>query len=546
MRSEFTRSAGDTRDARAGAGADDVLVRMEGIDKAFPGVQALSGCRFELRAGEVHGLVGENGAGKSTLMKVLTGVYPKDAGRIVYKGREVEIPHPKAAQELGIGIIHQELNLVPHLTVAQNIFLGREPRRALRFLLDERDLYRKTAALLARLHLDLDPRAKVADLSVAKQQMVEIAKALSHNSEVLIMDEPTSALSEAEVQELFRTIRAIRSRGVGLVYISHRMEELKQICDRITVLRDGRYVGTLDAREASVDQIVRMMVGREVYEAARPVRAGREPEVVLEVRGLTRGRAFRDVSFVLKRGEILGFAGLLGAGRTEVARAIFGADPKECGEIYVKGRKAAIRSPRDAVRLGIGYLPEDRKRHGLMLDLDVETNAAAATLERFTGPLGWLRRRRLREKILSFVKELRIRTPGLEQRVRHLSGGNQQKVVVAKWLARECDILIFDEPTRGIDVGAKSEIYKLLNELTAVQGKAVITISSELPEILRMSHRIVVMCEGRITGEFAAADATEERIMRCATMREVGGARRGVTGQTGRGETGGAGRMEGV
>lgn len=520
---EHPHVSSDPRDGHAGAGAGDILVRMEGIDKAFPGVQALSGCQFELRAGEVHGLVGENGAGKSTLMKVLTGVYPKDAGRIVYKGRDVEIPHPKAAQQLGISIIHQELNLVPHLTVAQNIFLGREPRRAFRFLLDERDLYRKAAALLARLHLDLDPRARVADLTIAKQQLVEIAKALSHNPEVLIMDEPTSALSEAEVQELFHTIRAIRSRGVGLVYISHRMEELTQICDRITVLRDGRYIGTLDAREASVDQIVRMMVGREVYEAARPVRAGREPEVVLEVRGLTRGRAFRDVSFALRRGEILGFAGLLGAGRTEVARAIFGADPVDSGEIYVRGRRAEVKGPRDAVRLGIGYLPEDRKRHGLMLDLDVETNAAAATLERFTGPLGWVRRRRLRQKVLSFVEELRIKTPGVEQRVRYLSGGNQQKVVVAKWLARECDILIFDEPTRGIDVGAKGEIYKLLNELTAGQGKAVIMISSELPEILRMSHRIVVMCEGRITGVFDASEATEERIMRCATMRETAG-----------------------
>lgn len=495
------------------------LVSMEGIDKAFPGVQALDGCRFELLAGEVHALVGENGAGKSTLMKVLTGVYRKDAGRIVYQGQEVDIPNPRAAWEMGIGIIHQELNLIPHLTVAQNIFIGREPRRRPRFLLDEKELNERAQRLLESVKLDVDPRARVADLTIAKQQLVEIAKALSYNSQVLIMDEPTSALSDAEIQELFRIIRELKAKGVGIVYISHRMDEIKQICDRVTVMRDGRTIGTVNAQEVSVDQIVSMMVGREIYATAQPAPNEGASEVVLEVRSLSRGRAFQDVSFSLRKGEILGFAGLMGAGRTEVARAVFGADPIDSGEIYVNGKRVEIKSPADAVRLGIGYLPEDRKRHGLMLDLDVEANTIVATLQRYAAALGWVQKSKARREVQAYVEQLGVKTPGLEQRVRYLSGGNQQKVVLAKWLAKNCDILIFDEPTRGIDVGAKGEIYKLLNDLTVRQGKSVIMISSELPEILRMSHRIIVMCEGRITGELVAHEATEEAIMRLATLR---------------------------
>lgn len=495
------------------------LVSMEGIDKAFPGVQALDGCRFQLLAGEVHALVGENGAGKSTLMKVLTGVYRKDAGRIVYQGQEVDIPNPRAAWEMGIGIIHQELNLIPHLTVAQNIFIGREPRRRPRFLLDEKELNERAQRLLESVKLDVDPRARVADLTIAKQQLVEIAKALSYNSQVLIMDEPTSALSDAEIQELFRIIRELKAKGVGIVYISHRMDEIKQICDRVTVMRDGRTIGTVNAQEVSVDQIVSMMVGREIYATAQPAPNEGASEVVLEVRSLSRGRAFQDVSFSLRKGEILGFAGLMGAGRTEVARAVFGADPIDSGEIYVNGKRVEIKSPADAVRLGIGYLPEDRKRHGLMLDLDVEANTIVATLQRYAAALGWVQKSKARREVQAYVEQLGVKTPGLEQRVRYLSGGNQQKVVLAKWLAKNCDILIFDEPTRGIDVGAKGEIYKLLNDLTVRQGKSVIMISSELPEILRMSHRIIVMCEGRITGELVAHEATEEAIMRLATLR---------------------------
>lgn len=497
---------------------NDLLVVMDGIDKQFPGVQALRQARFELRAGEVHALVGENGAGKSTLMKVLAGVYKKDAGRILYKGREVEVENPRKAQELGISIIHQELNLMPHLTVAQNIFIGREPRKSLRFFLDERALNEQTRRLLDSMHLRLDPRGRVGDLTVAKQQMVEIAKALSYESEVLVMDEPTSALSEAEIEELFRIIRQLRDKGVGIVYISHRLQELKQISDRITVMRDGEYIGTLPTKEASLDTVISMMVGRKLEQAAQVQGTGESAPTVLEVRNLNCGRVIRNVSFKLKKGEILGFAGLMGAGRTEVARAIFGADPVDSGEILVMGKPVHIKSPADAVKHGIGYLSEDRRRYGLTLGLDLETNVVLASFEKFLGALGWVRTARVRDETQRRVDELQIKTPSLRQKVKFLSGGNQQKVVIAKWLARDCDILIFDEPTRGIDVGAKSEIHQLLNELAA-SGKSIMMISSELPEILRMSHRIIVMCEGRITGELSADQATEERIMQLATDR---------------------------
>jgi len=504
-------------DARGPSSTSEALVRMEGIDKSFPGVRALDQCRFELRAGEVHALVGENGAGKSTLMKVLAGVYAKDAGRILHKGKEVDIPSPRAAQHLGISMIHQELNLMPHLTVAQNIFVGREPRGRIRFLLDERKLNEQAQELLDLLHLNLDPRTRVTDLTVAKQQMVEIAKALSFNSEVLIMDEPTAALTDTEIADLFRMIRRLRDKGVGVVHISHRLEELKQISDRITVMRDGHYVDTLATADATIDQIIRMMVGRTIYEASPELPQEPSQEVVLEVRHLSRGRAIKDVSFQLKRGEILGFAGLVGAGRTEVARAIFGADRFDSGEILVRGKKVEIRRPIDAVRCGIAYLSEDRKRYGLALGMDVETNVVLAALQRFVSYLGWVNTAQTRSKAEHFVQALSIRTPGVQQTARNLSGGNQQKVVIAKWLTADTNVLIFDEPTRGIDVGAKSEIYRLLNEL-ARQGKSIIMISSELPEILRMSHRVLVMCEGRITGELLSG-STQEDIMTYATQR---------------------------
>ena len=498
---------------------DDVLVLMEGIEKSFPGVHALSQGRFELRAGEVHALCGENGAGKSTLMKVLSGIYPKDAGRIVYKGQEVEISSPKSALQLGISIIHQELNLMPHLTVAQNIFIGREPRKGLRFWLDEPAINEQTRQLFEMMHLKLDPRDKIADLTVAKQQMVEIAKALSFNSEVLIMDEPTAALTDTEIDDLFRIIRQLREKGVGIVYISHRMDEIKRITDRVTVMRDSRYVDTAVTKDVTIDRIISLMVGRTIYESAPEVPDDSNSDVVLDVRNLNRSRALRNINFSLKKGEILGFAGLMGAGRTEVARAVFGADPIDSGEVYVRGQRAQISSPRDAVKYGIGYLSEDRKRYGLALGMDVETNVVLASFKKFMSALGWVRSPQTHSTAEHYVKALAIKTPDVQQKVKNLSGGNQQKVIIGKWLTADSSILIFDEPTRGIDVGAKSEIYRLLNELTK-QGKSIIMISSELPEILRMSHRVIVMCEGRITGELPIAEATQEKIMTYATQRE--------------------------
>jgi ribose transport system ATP-binding protein len=495
----------------------DLLVEMTDISKSFPGVHALDGARFELRASEVHALVGENGAGKSTLMKVLAGIYRRDAGTVRVKGQEVEINSPRAAQDLGISIIHQELNLMGHLTVAQNVFIGREPRRGP--LLDDKALNRKAAGLFEELHLNIDPTARVSRLAVAQQQMVEIAKALSYNSDVLIMDEPTAALTETEIDELFRITSHLRERGHGIVHISHRLEELKRITDRVTVMRDGRYVDTVNTADASIQQIISMMVGRTVFEATPELPETVDPTIVLEVSGLNLGRQVRDVSFQLHRGEILGVAGLVGAGRTEVMRAIFAADRPESGTITINGQPATIRSPSDAVQHGIAYLSEDRKRYGLALGMDVETNTVLASLSRFASRLGWVRTGATRRQALEQVKSLAIKTPGIAQRVKNLSGGNQQKVVIAKWLTADTDILIFDEPTRGIDVGAKSEIYRLLNDL-AKQGKSVIMISSELPEILRMSHRILVMCEGRITGELSSAEATQEKIMTLATQRE--------------------------
>jgi ribose transport system ATP-binding protein len=496
------------------------IISILNLSKSFPGVRALSDVQFELMAGEVHALMGENGAGKSTLMKILAGVYTKDSGEILYNGQPVAFAGPRDAQAMGIGIIHQELQLMNHLTVAQNIFIGREPKGRLGLFLDEDKLNRQARDILARMNLNLDPRAIVGSLTVAKQQMVEIAKALSFDSRVLIMDEPTSALNDAEIAELFRIIRELKARGVGIVYISHKMDELKQISDRVTVLRDGEYVATVLTQTTSVEAIISMMVGRTLTDASRSESLETQGGVALEVRNLNCGPLVRDVSFVLRKGEILGFAGLMGAGRTEVARAVFGADRLSSGEIFVNGSKAAIKSPSHAVARGIGYLSEDRKRFGLATGMDVESNVVMSDLKRFLSLGFFLRKLKIRETAVGFVTLLNIRTPSTTQEVRLLSGGNQQKIVIAKWLARDCEILFFDEPTRGIDVGGKSEIYKLLRSL-AKQGKAIVMISSELPEILRMSDRIVVMCEGRITGELLAKDATQERIMHLATQRET-------------------------
>ena len=496
------------------------LISVNKLSKSFPGVRALHEVQFELVAGEVHALMGENGAGKSTLMKILAGVYTRDSGDISYDGRPVAFASPREAQAAGVGIIHQELQLMNHLTIAQNMFIGREPRSRFGLFLDEDKLNAQAREILARMHVHLDPRTVVGTLTVASQQMVEIAKALSFDSRVLIMDEPTSALNDAEIAELFRIIRQLKERDVGIIYISHKMDELKQISDRVTVLRDGEYVATVATADTSVQAIIGMMVGRTLADVAPYQGTAHEGEIALEVKHLNAGPLVRDVSFTLRKGEILGFAGLMGAGRTEVARAVFGADAVESGEIFVKGVKAPIRSPSDAVAHSIGYLSEDRKRFGLATGMDVESNIVMSNLGKFLSLNLFLRRMQIRRTASHFINLLAIRTPSATQPVRLLSGGNQQKIVIAKWLERDCDVLFFDEPTRGIDVGAKSEIYKLLRAL-AEQGKAIVMISSELPEILRMSDRIVVMCEGRITGELYASEATQERIMHLATQRET-------------------------
>ncbi|MEP5730408.1 MAG: sugar ABC transporter ATP-binding protein [Sulfitobacter sp.] len=492
------------------------LISMQGIDKRFPGVHALKDIHFDLRAGEVHALMGENGAGKSTLMKVLSGVYQPDGGTVSLDGMPVSFSGPKAAQDAGICIIHQELALMNDLTAAQNIFIGREPRLGFGRL-DEAKLNRDTAAIFEQMNLDLSPIVPVETLTIAKQQMVEIAKALSFNSRVLVMDEPTAALNDAEIAELFRIVRDLRDEGVGIIYISHKMDELEQIADRVTVMRDGEYIGTRDAKTTPVNEIISMMVGRALDQDAQELPDVSDAPVALEVTNLNRGLDIRDVSFALRKGEILGLAGLMGAGRTEVARAIFGADPLDNGVVKINGQQVEISSPADAVAAGVGYLSEDRKHFGLATGMTVRENVVMTHLDAFSSKLGVLNETAMRDTALAYIDQLDIRTPSDTQEVRLLSGGNQQKIVIAKWLLRDCDILIFDEPTRGIDVGAKAEIYKLLVSL-AENGKAIIVISSELPEVLRLSHRIAVMCEGHLTGILSREEANQESIMKLATQ----------------------------
>ena len=496
----------------------DVILTMKGITKSFPGVRALDGVNFEVRKGEVHALMGENGAGKSTLMKVLTGIYKKDSGTITYEGKEVEFHNTREAQSAGVVIVHQELNMLGHLTVAQNIFIGREFKKGIR--IDDKKMNEEAKKLFDRLNINIDPTETMSNLTVGKQQMCEIAKAISHDAKVIIFDEPSAALTEAEIEELFKIIKDLRKQQLGIVYISHRMDEIKVITDRVTVMRDGTYVGTLITKDCTKNDIINMMVGRVIYED--PKEHSMVPEgapVVLKVEHLNAGKMVQDVSFELHKGEILGFSGLMGAGRTETARAIFGADPKESGDIYINGQKVTINTPEDAVKCGIGYLSEDRKRFGIVVQKTVAENSTMATLEKYTKGL-FIDKKAEKDVAQKYVESLATKTPSVDQLVVNLSGGNQQKVVIAKWLVRNCDILIFDEPTRGIDVGAKNEIYKLMNKL-AEEGKAIIMISSEMTEILRMSDRIVVMCEGKKTGEIGIEEAAQETIMNMAT-REIG------------------------
>jgi len=495
----------------------NVVLSMKNIDKRFTGVHALKGVSFDLYEGEIHALVGENGAGKSTLMKALTGIFPKDSGEIHYMGKLFNPKGPKEALDAGIAIVHQELNMMDHLTVAQNLFIGRESTKRNGWLLDEKAQNKRAAELLGRLNMDIDPTEKLGKLTVGKQQMVEIAKAVSHNLRVLILDEPSAALTTKEIDDLFTIMRNLASKGVSMIYISHRLDEIGMITDRVTVLRDGEYVGTRNTGELTKEEMINMMVGRVIYEKPKShSNVAPDAPVVLKVANLCAGKLVRDVSFDLRRGEILGFAGLMGAGRTETARALYGAD-KASGYIEINGRRVIIDSPMDAVRNGIGYLSEDRKRYGLALNLVVTENSVMASYEDLAGGF-FLPMRKLDEVTSQYVQKLKIKTPSLEQVLKNLSGGNQQKVVIAKWLIKNCGILIFDEPTRGIDVGAKSEIYTLMNEL-AKEGKAIIMISSELNEVLRMSDRIAVMCEGRITGVLNIEEATQENIMALATKR---------------------------
>ena len=495
---------------------NNYILQMKHICKSFPGVLALHNINFELRKGEIHVLLGENGAGKSTLMKILSGAYQKTSGEIFIDGENVEIKSPRRAQELGISIIYQEFNLIPQLTLGENIFLGREPK-VCSGVINKKKIFKDAKKILSELGLDINPNSVVRKLGVAQQQMVEVAKALSLDARIMIMDEPTSTLTEQEIKELFITIRRLKEKGVSIIYISHRLEELFEIGECVTILRDGENVGTYNINEVTKSQLIRLMVGRELKEQF-PKQKAKIGEEVLRTEHLNKGNALKDISFSLHRGEVLGIAGLLGSGRTELARAIFGVDKIDSGRIFLKNQFINIDCPRKAINSRIGFITEDRRSQGLVLILSVKDNVSLPSVERLSS-FGILKLKQEDELVKSYVKRLRIKTPSLNQRVMFLSGGNQQKVVLSKWLCSEARILIFDEPTRGIDVGAKVEIYQLMNKLTA-EGVAVIMISSELPEILGMSDRILVMHQGRIAKEFSVEEATEEKILHYALGQE--------------------------
>lgn len=492
----------------------EVVLTMRNISKGFAGVQALKDVQLTLRKGEVHALMGENGAGKSTLMKCMIGVYEADEGEIVYKGKPVQFPSVLDAQHAGISMIFQELNLIPHLTVAENIFFAREPLHM--GMVDKEKMNKDAKALLALFDIDVSPTEEVRNLPVAKQQMVEIAKALSFDVEVLIMDEPTSALTEKEIDKLFELVNKLRDKGVSIVYISHRMEELKRICDHITIFRDGTYVSDHSFHSISMNDIITKMVGRPLGNHFPPKTAVISDEIILSVKNAERYGVFEPLSFDLRKGEILGITGLVGAKRTELARAIFGADPLDGGEICVKGHPCHIKDPADAIEAGIAYLSEDRKRNGVAVRMSIRENITMASLDKVSNAAGVISYDDEEKASLMFIDKMGIKTPTIEQLVNNLSGGNQQKVVIGKWLFRDAKVMIFDEPTRGIDVGAKYAIYQLLDELAA-RGVGVIVISSELPEVLGVSDRIIVMREGKMTGILPAKSTDQEEIMQYAT-----------------------------
>ena len=492
----------------------DGFLRLVGISKSFPGVRALNDVHLEVRKGEVHALVGENGAGKSTLMKILSGAYSRDEGEIYWEGRKVEINKPKDSEDLGIAIIYQEFNLVPQLSISENIWLGREifRNKALR-LIDWKAMHQKTRDLLKELDLDYDPKRPIFGLGVANQQMIEIAKALSLNAKLLIMDEPTSALSSNEIDQLFSVIKQLKQKGVTIIYISHHLDEVFEICDRGTVLRDGNFIATIDPKETTKDELIQLMVGRTLDQQYPKVPAKRGKEA-LRVENLNRKGVLHDINFSAYAGEVLGIAGLVGAGRTELVKAIFGADPIDSGKVMVYGQEVQSNSPHSAIQAGMGLLPEDRKYEGLVLKLSVKHNVSMASLESLK-KRGLLQLKIEKIRVIDFINKLRINTPNIEKEVQNLSGGNQQKVVLAKWLASQSQVLIFDEPTRGIDVGAKVEVYNLMNTLVE-NGVAVIMVSSEMPELLGMSDRILVVHKGALAGEFMQSEATQEKILAAA------------------------------
>ncbi|GKV65953.1 ribose import ATP-binding protein RbsA [Sporosarcina sp. NCCP-2331] len=490
------------------------MITMSGISKSFNGNKVLDDVQFDVKKGEIHALMGENGAGKSTLMKILTGIYTRDSGDIWVKGEKVEFKNAKEAEEAGIAVIHQELNILPDLTVAENFYLGKERTFGKSGILKTKEMNRQAEEILSKLGLHVDGRTVTRELSVGKQQIIEIAKAVSSNAEVIIMDEPTAALTDREIETLFATVRSLQAEGVSFVYISHRMEEIFAMCDRITILRDGQYVGVKKIKETTFEEIVQMMVGRELGERF-PKRAQVIGEVKMKVEGLSRDGFFENVSFEVRKGEILGIAGLMGAGRTEVIESIFGYKKLTAGQVFIDGKSVVISNPLKAKKLGIGYVTEDRKSEGLILDFSVRDNMSLTNFDRISKS-AIIQRGKENALYDTMSKRLRVRTSGPEQSVKSLSGGNQQKVVIAKWLGIEPDILFLDEPTRGVDVGAKKEIYSIINEL-AERGVAIVMISSELPEVIGMADRVLVMHEGQLMADLPKEDMTQERIMHFAT-----------------------------